>query len=93
MLLSLFQRGLIFNLSGRNSAQTKTTKHGPVKNCGNMNGKKNGNSKIMLLVRGERVISILRIKLTIKQIVMLIKVSHQSKYYPTLVLLPNVNFL
>ena len=56
-------------------------------------GKKNGNSKIVLIVRGERVNSVLRIKLTIKQIVMLIKVSHQSKYYPTLVLLPNVDFL
>ena len=40
MLLSLFQGGLVFNLSGRNSAQTKTTKHAPVRNCGNINGKK-----------------------------------------------------
>ena len=45
MLLSLFQGGLVFNLSGRNSAQTKTTKHEPVRNCGNINGKKLGIQK------------------------------------------------
>ena len=47
----------------------------------------------MLIVRGKRVNSILMIKLTIKKIVMLIKVSHESKYYLTLVLLPNVDCL
>ena len=47
----------------------------------------------MLTVRGKRANSIFRIELTIKKIVMLINISHESKYYPTLVLLPNVDFL
>ena len=55
MLSSLFQRGIVFNLSVRSSAQTKTTKHGPVRNCGNIIVKKNWEFKNHVNSKGRNV--------------------------------------
>ena len=98
MLLSIFQRELVFTLSGKSLAQTKTTMPGPARNCRSGNGKKkNGNSKIMLIVIWKPENSVLdhspSIRKSTEKIAILIMASHESKYYSALVLLPNFDFL